>query len=291
VCTLVAKELGVRRLHFEVGNLPGKLFVDPEGVNARSSLMARDLRSEGAIDVEKTRAYLNSHRARKEQAHLVPQRRRTVRNWSLLLDYAYNCTHPYALVEDEISPMVKGARKLVGIGTQLYFRDYDAIDMQRPFFMVPMQVEADSQLLLNSSVSMYECVCEALHDAEARGVHLVVKPHPAEEAEVTLRRIAALRRAHPLLKISNKNTYRLIKHALKVYTVNSTVGIEALMYYKHVKVFGESFYSRYCEPDLDVPVDTAGVEHFLSRYIFDVLVDGDFFGSDIVALPQRFWEQ
>ncbi|HAV2049126.1 TPA: capsular biosynthesis protein, partial [Raoultella ornithinolytica] len=64
--------------------------------------------------------------------------------------------------------------------------------------------------------------------------------------------------------ITNTNTYELIKKSEKVYTINSTVGMEAMLYDKNVSFMGRSIYSK---------MNNEQLKKFIHLYLIDI----DFF--------------
>lgn len=94
----------------------------------------------------------------------------------------------------------------------------------------------------------------------------MIKPHPAEENTEFIKQIESLEDIRT--KIVSNDTNELIKNAKIVCTINSTVGLEAMILGKEVKVFGRALY--------------AGFTHErLKSYICGYLVNIDYFDGEV----------
>jgi capsular polysaccharide export protein len=141
---------------------------------------------------------------------------------------------------------------------------------KRVYVFLPLQVSADTQLKLHSDVTNIEAIRQAVGYAEKIGAELFVKVHPAETDRGELRQICDLS-SKLNFDIVSSATLDLVRNAHSVVTINSTVGLEALMYNKKVITLGRSFYRDF---DSDR----------LKKYIHHFLVDGiDYFGSGAVS--------
>ncbi|MBK6276961.1 MAG: capsular biosynthesis protein [Gammaproteobacteria bacterium] len=119
------------------------------------------------------------------------------------------------------------------------------VELPPRYLFVPLQVDRDTQIVLNSpwirDMAHLLEVLEALlgHIAD-RELAIVVKEHPS----CTTSYAAWHDRADPRLLFANANvTQELIDGAEAVITVNSTVGIEALLRARRVIVIGNAFYA------------------------------------------------
>lgn len=116
------------------------------------------------------------------------------------------------------------------------------------YLFVPFQVWLDSQMLLYSPWirdmrHLVMVVTEAWRTTLARhGVHLVFKMHPScKERYLDLQ--AAVAREPGLLFANGNPTEELIRGACGVITVNSTVGVEALLMGRPVLALGQACYA------------------------------------------------
>ena len=253
---------------FELANLPNKIFCDPEGVNAESSLYrtkAIKLAYEPEYKViEMYNAWRNSFINTKMRVHTVPQRGfgRKLRLGNLIdLIYQTACTpFRYKLKYVIKTAMYKIAKQRIKI------RQNSPPDR---YVFFPMQTTGDSQILLNSNVDNLQAIELIL--SKKIEVPLVVKLHPADQSIKLLENMA--------INLGNRvyfcddNTFQLIKGAEKVITINSSVGLEALILGKSVEFLGKSFYAFFSA-------------NHLVNYIENYLVNADFYGSGTIQ-PQE----
>ena len=259
---------GVKILFGELGNLPGKLFVDTKGVNAQSRL-AEDVSILDRYDVDPEgfsqwkRSYLEA----KMHAHTVPQSRSVKAvNYGTIIDYLgyWFCGAP---TNNNRSLLSAARRKLIARKSAFLCDEVDAENEDYVFF--PLQVSVDSQILLNSDVDNEQGIRIALQRAADMGCKLFVKPHPAEPDLAYVKRIHSMR-AELGFRFVSGNIFAFLRGAKKVITINSTAGLEALLLGKQVEFLGRSFFK-----ELDS-------EERLARYIQGYLLDIDYFGSECV---------
>jgi capsular polysaccharide export protein len=262
----IATTMRMRKVFLEIGNFPGKLFVDGEGVNAQSSL-ARDPSILDRLPPPAPEYYRWKDAlfdSRRNGASKVPQRARLKGlNSARLLDDLGWIFLPKDGLEQ---PQARLRRALASTRCNI-----DNQTPNGPFAFFPLQVSLDSQVLVNYRRTMYDAVCEALSLAKRAALNLVVKPHPAEPTIDP--RISELAKADPALSMSAANTTLLLDRATTVITINSTVGLEAILLGKPVTVLGDAFYDGLHSSQLD-------------RYVDSYLIDIDFFSSEPIETTE-----
>ena len=117
--------------------------------------------------------------------------------------------------------------------------------LPKRYLFVPFQVDHDTQLLCHSPRisdmdALYRFVETALARCTDSDTVILFKEHPS-----ALRDYAHLHAGpNPRLRFANGiATQTLIEHAEAVVTINSSVGIEALLYRKRVITLGNAFYT------------------------------------------------
>lgn len=112
------------------------------------------------------------------------------------------------------------------------------------YIFVPFQVDYDTQIISQSpwikNMRMLFDIIEMV--AEETGYYFVFKEHPSSGIEYA----DLHQRAQESTYLSFQNSYstqELIEKSSAVITVNSTVGIESLLFYKKVIVLGNAFYA------------------------------------------------
>jgi capsular polysaccharide export protein len=260
----------VKTLFCEISNLPGKVIFDPLGVNAKSSLFleAQRLDKLESIDIEEHQRWVEVYENYKNnpipQGKLEPKFIK-----AYLLDYFSSLLGQGTREEDKVS-LIKKITSVLKLfksksSSNLIF---DSADLSCDYIFFPTQVRYDSQLILNSDIDNQQAIEQAAVLASERNCKLYVKIHPAETDPNILKDYISLKNKYNF-SIVNSNTTELIKNAKVVVTINSTVGLEALIYNKELKVYGRAIYS-----DFDF-------SRVLS-YIHNYLVDFDYFSDELI---------
>ena len=170
------------------------------------------------------------------------------------------------------------------------------ITLPERFVFLPLQVHDDSQILLYSphfpdmpSVVRFCAAGVSTYNRRyAAQLKLVVKEHPSDHGRIDYSEIF---RAFPDAVFTKlMNTQQLIERSAAVITVNSTVGIEAMLHLKPVITLGDAFYAvpglvrpyrrdvelaDMLEQSVERPVDRDLIEHFLYFLRYDYLVPLD----------------
>lgn len=266
------RRLGIQPLFFEVGNFPGKLFVDKEGVNCRSWYARK--RHEligGSVDLDAFNRWKASYLELKRQQHTVPQARMAHR---FNLGFAYDLIGFWLLGAITSDPPRPFWRIFDFVQRRLRQISLDTFDPEKEpgFLFFPLQVSTDSQVLWNSDISQTDALMKASEIAKNEGRVLVVKPHPAEPHWKAIREILQLKSCLNF-KLVGGNTFDLLQHCSRVITLNSTVGLEAMLLGKPVETFGKAHYAGFDDSDL-------------ARYLQQYLLDIDFFSNAPISESQ-----
>ena len=112
------------------------------------------------------------------------------------------------------------------------------------YIFVPFQVDADTQIIsyspwIKNMRALFEIIEYVSKESK---YHFILKEHPSSGVEYP----DLHKKAEESVKISFRNTYstqELIENSMAVMTINSTVGIESLLFYKKVIVLGDAFYN------------------------------------------------
>lgn len=199
-----ARSLKIACLFCENGTLPKTVAMDPDGVNAASSLARRDTDFYRAVQPipEKLTALIHT-----------------------------------PLVARALNPRASAPAPT------------EKLSLPQSYVFLPLQVHDDSQILMYSPrfanmPAVVRAVAEAVghynqtHDTTLK---IVVKEHPSDYGRIDY---SALRHQFPdLLFTQTFSTADLIAGAEAVITVNSTVGIEALLSFKPVVTLGDAFFN------------------------------------------------
>jgi len=261
----VAKEYKIPIVFFELANIPGKLFVDPIGVNASSSLYKNiDLLKEYKSSESRYREWKKNYTEYKSKNSTIPQVDKLYKKNNLLffLDYL-SCKAKIVPVSGDYTL----ARKFYSKFNQYHpNRQINNNIKKNKYLFLPLQVEHDTQLVFNSDVNNVDAVKISYDLATQKGLDLVVKLHPASSNKKEIEEILLINQKLNFT-LSNKNTFALLINSEEVITINSTVGLDGLIFNKEVTFLGDSFYSKLNQ-------------EYLKNYILSYLIDIDYFGSE-----------
>lgn len=235
----------IRVLFNEISNLPAKVIFDPCGVNAQSYLFDNpeflDLYPTVSDDVHF--AWLSQYEDYKLKS--IPQSRLNISAiYANIFDHLFWICGVGFNVESvgfisKLSNFFN--RKKVKNVTEFISSDILPNDN---YVFFPTQVKNDSQLIINSEIDNIAGIKRANEIANKKAFKLVVKIHPAENSPDILYIYETLKSKYNCI-FSNHNTNELIKNAQIVVTINSTVGLESLLYGKETIVLGRAIYSKF----------------------------------------------
>lgn len=257
-------------LYFELSNIPGTFFVDSKGVNALSVLYKTpellDSLDDVNIDYD---LWLDSYE--KLKAKPLPQlveSRFTNAYWPIdVLSELFN----YGFVNKRAFKN-KIKNKLIRKKNKIIIDFQISAKLEREYVFLALQVKNDTQLKINSNVNNLDAFRYALNLSENEKCLLYVKIHPAETCFDYINEMIKLAKGKNVLFVSN-NTIDLIKNSKKVIVINSTVGLEALIYKKEVEFLGRSFFS--------------GFDFLrLKKYLFKYLIACDPYDSSQISLTE-----
>ena len=251
VATL-AKQLGVQLFVFEEGYVrPDYVTLEIGGVNGQSSL-PRDRAFYDALPQADAAA----------SPPPVPVRERFLRMAAYAVAYRLAMVighrrYPNDVYHRPLGAWAEAASWLRGSIRKLRNRSGDRAVMRQlcapersgRWFLMPLQVHNDSQILSHSSFPKMEAAIDEVMTsfaAFAEGGHwLVIKHHPmdrgyrdfAAHIEANARRLGVVGRVH---YVHDLHLPTLLDHTRAVVTVNSTAGMLALQHHKPVIMLGES---------------------------------------------------
>ena len=205
-----AKAYGAKTCFFENGLLPNTTTLDPQGVNASGILSRKpaDFFRSIQIDRNKLDALFS------EKLTVRAQKKR----W-----YKKKKAQPAVLPETP--------------------------DLDTPYIFVPFQVHDDTQIIIhspyvNNMTQFTEWIAAAVRQYNAmhhKNLRIIIKEHPSDQGR---QNYDFLRTQYPEITFLKQfSTEQLIEHAAAIVTVNSTVGMEALMKHKDVIALGNASYT------------------------------------------------
>lgn len=262
----------IKRVFFEIANIPGKIFIDPHGVNAQSFLYKNPkILDDLEDDVSEYNQWREKYISQKLNNAFVPQTKNIkIIPFGPLLDRFLSFIHFAAPYED--IPFVEKIRTLFLIKKRAF--NYDSIDVHRmEYVFFPLQVSSDVQILINSNVDIHQGILKALDIAAENKLQLIIKPHPAEPDVGFVKQIESLKDEYHFY-FSNENIFKLMKNSKIIVTINSTAGLEAKILGCDVRVLSKAIYDAFDEKRL-------------RKYIMKHLVDIDYFREEGAIEPHK----
>ncbi len=281
LATQMARHRGIPVAFGENGYLPGTMQLDPLGVNAAASFgpagttLAHILERTWTEEQRQSlNALLDDYRRGKS---FVPGRTRPPGLRA----------SPLAYVQQAMLDLRNRAPRQQQPMNRLVPARTPALPERFLFF--PLQVRQDSQLTVHSPVygPRLDLAIGDLVDALAQvapGFQLVVKLHPADRHKTNYD--PSIRRFPKVIWIGAGDVRDILRTATAVVTVNSTVGVEALVFGKPVVVLGDAVYGfdglihlvrertqliDAVSSALSAPTDDARVSSYLRYLYFDAL--------------------
>lgn len=235
------RSFGVKLLFSEISNLPNKMFFDPCGVNAQSFLFEEPelLDLLPSVSDEDHEQWVSSYLAYKLSP--IPQSIISIPNYvAIAIDDIFSRLS-ICIREDSLSFLHKMKMFLNKFNAKSISGSYKRKDLSSNYAFFPTQVSFDTQLKINSKVDNLDALKCIL---KSEKLPLFVKIHPGESNMDLIHRYIEME-AEGDIHLVNNDTIELIKNANKIYTINSTVGLEALILKKDVTILGKAIYSNF----------------------------------------------
>lgn len=165
-------------------------------------------------------------------------------------EYAHH--RPWQSREECFNWVRSGFRKLKYKAKEQRLQGKIAETLSGQYFVAPLQVSVDSQILFHSPYDSVEefigMVIESFSKYANKDDYLLFKHHPMDRGFNNYARyIEKLSYAFDvkgrILYCHDLNLPRLLKHAKGTITINSTVGISSLHHQKPTKVMGQAIYN------------------------------------------------
>lgn len=262
-----ANRFDINKLFFELSNIRGKVFVDKKGTNALSSICSEPELLDEFEDVDEN-SYLEWRQKYLALKIKEKEPKQAKLSRKIYLGYIFDLMGFYLLnIPNE------NKEKILDRIRQKYFFSYsklryDNLSDMGDYYFFPLQVANDAQLLVHSKMTNIDGLKIASKMALKAKVQLLVKIHPAETRIDVIEEIINLQ-AKLNYKVVALNTHILVKNAKKIITINSTVGLEALILNKDVVFLGNSFFAKFN------PIR-------LRKYIMNYLIPVEYFDDKIM---------
>jgi capsular polysaccharide export protein len=231
----LAQQRNLKTIYGENGYFYDTIQLDPEGVNQAASVtnrIAEEYRKTAIdpIKLEQLRAMLEAYRNDKPPQY-SPQTHKVRASLSARIAGEFN-----NLLESDLR-YTRTLNKTVPV---------DPGTLPDKYVFIPLQVVKDSQLLLYSplvgnDMELFIASCHSAIEQVAGDYRVLVKLHPADLRNVDYTEM--MRKYPDIIWLKDYPANKLIKAASLVITINSTVGVEALIHDKPVITLGDNFYN------------------------------------------------
>ncbi|WP_318456155.1 capsular polysaccharide export protein, LipB/KpsS family [Photobacterium leiognathi] len=255
----------IKKCFFEISNLPGKIFVDPNGVNAQSSIFFNPnlLDEYEVVSDEEYSAWVEKYKIEKSNKGVPQAKKARNINYYGIFDILFKkITHKPD--NDSRTIYKRFESKLKSKKIEFIDSDYDYINNE--YIFLPFQVCNDSQIKINSNVNNEQALNIAYEYARSRSFDLLIKIHPAETNVEFIKYIKEFIRDKKIY-ISTFDSNELILRSNEIFVINSTVGLEAMILDKKVNVLGNAIYKNMNN-------------EYLKKFIFHYLINIDYFSDD-----------
>lgn len=253
----ISKILSINTCFFEISNLKGKIFIDPIGVNAQSYIFQnKKILENFQLNDNLYESWFSSYKRHINSP--IPQvKLKQKLNTIVLFDsimivfFGWPKTDYYSVI----------SRIIKKIKMRLIKKNTSKNTHFGKYVFLPLQLNEDSQVILNgNSLNNEKTIDYCIEYASTRNLELIVKPHPAE---TNFDFINYLKKRCILdnFTISNNHTSELIAKSEIVITINSTVGLQAILENKEVIFLGKSLYSF---------LDSMGLKTYICNYLIDI---------------------
>lgn len=250
----VIDKCGVSRnnLYFEIANFPGYIVVDKYGTNGSSKF------SVGASDqlltfndelIEK----FNEFKIKKSVEKLPPQAMLEARSFRYYINELFFIILNKSIFSDfdfllkllkEKFTKKYAEYKNARVINYISLGDLKNIAEGRKLILFPLQVENDTNVLVHCKYSYAEVVKTIRQHCAKNNFLLLVKPHPAERVSTYLYGLLQTNKSSDVFFTSMK-VEELFPYVTEVWTINSTVGLQALIAGKPLRTFGRTYYGGF----------------------------------------------
>lgn len=184
----------------------------------------------------------------------------------------------------------------------------NAIELPQNYIFIPFQTNFDTQVVYHGRwIKNMEQLFNIMNNlSQTLKMNFILKEHPSER-QMDYTHLHEQAKQNPYLNFANAiNTQELIQKSSAIITINSSVGLESLLFNKKVIVLGEAFYdiagitkSAQSEQELsnilkileEWEVDEENIKKFLSYLLNDYLIHGNWKNPDtqhFQELEKRF---
>ncbi|MFH2145332.1 MAG: hypothetical protein ABII75_04790 [Candidatus Omnitrophota bacterium] len=241
----LARKMNLKTIFFENGPLRNTLLIDTHGINYQSSLTQkkRSFYEQVVIDDQLWMPFIIEYKIGRQK---LPRANKGIMSLFFKFGYALLMRNRFYrrrfpdLAADTIMQSVY--KKLYS----KYLLKEKTLVLPEKFVFLPLQCSCDTQILINSSNiknmdDFVKIAYRAIKKALPKDYKIVVKETPDDWGRINYEH---LKKRYPdIIWLQKCNISDLIEKADLIVTINSSVAIEALTYYKPVVTLGLSYFN------------------------------------------------
>ncbi|HDY7887002.1 TPA: hypothetical protein RQK54_003555 [Vibrio vulnificus] len=275
--------LSVKFRFFEISNLPGKIFVDFQGTNGKSAYYDNFHAVNGLLYDERVnddydswlKGYVLNVGLPKQvkKKGVLPFIKTTLNEGIKHFGYLFLSIPKRSnngFLKTVFNSYIFNFRKNVSYKIDSFKLEDDCKNIK---YFIPFQVSNDTQLLVNSNMDNMDLLKCVIAEAEKSKAKIIAKIHPAEENVDKVDQLITYGEKHGVVFMNNTDSNSIISNVDKVFTINSTVGLQSKILGKEVEVFGNALYKNFSQRDLKV---------FITRFLINI----DYFEPESIKLDQ-----
>lgn len=284
--TDVCRDFGIKCFFFEHGYFPNTIQMDRKGVNCNAEFAKLNLKNFLSFEYKS-----NKYEVKKEFNLKKVKYNIWERYFLRILDTQYNTF---------LSKFIKRKHN-ISVATKR-FKNYniDNLDPEilNKFVFFPLQVNTDTQIILNSPFSsMYDAIETILPELKKTGLKIIIKEHPMEVEPVDYSRFIDNKQVFLVKKV---DLDKFIKLSEFVVNINSSVGLQSIAKYKKVLTLGEAFYNN--SPSTIVFKNIKGqnllqvmdakdinkhqIDKYINHFVENIFIKGHFYNPSVEFLEK-----
>lgn len=265
-CKHISVKYNFPILFAEIANFKDKLFIDKEGTNADASIAKnKNLLLKYDFDEEKYLHWKADFIESRANLSMIPQAKKKdlqkllrMTIYELIDEIGYLSgwvTRDRKYIFSRFIKALKAKRILENI-SKLYIQE-----IPEKFVFLPLQTSEDSNLILRSEVDNIQAIEKTLEVANKKKIPLVIKLHPADQNPEFLSSLHSYLLKHPEIIVTNINAFILAQKSTECFTINSTLGLEAMIYNIDVNILGYALYRSWKEKH---------IKHYVGGFLLDM---------------------
>jgi capsular polysaccharide export protein len=292
-----AKINNVKTFYFEQGPF-GTTIIDEKGVNCNISFIDK-IELDKNIDSHKTNLYIQNYYKNKPLNYWKNPPKSLYEKYISLLTFFWmyppKLLYGFFPIDTQMGSSFWNNKKqqIINRFSQKFNKNKVTIKrLPEKYIVFVMQMPTDAQLIENSPMydSFYEMI-QDIYNSIPRDYKLLVREHPNYLGKYQKKIYEFISQHENIILDNHTSLSETIINSSLIVLNNSTVGIEALSYYKTVITLGNAYYNRegvvynlnkkeelknLITQALKNPIKKENIDIFLYNFLFDYLYIGHF---------------